>query len=200
MPRLFDLLLTLLVAPVLLPLCLLTALLVRINLGAPVLFRQPRGGLHGHIFHLWKFRSMTSATNADGDLLPDAERLTRFGKFLRASSLDELPSFFNLIKGDLRLVGPRPLLVEYLPLYSAEQKHRHDVAPGITGWAQVKGRNAIGWDEKFTLDLWYVRNRSWWVDLKILGLTLIKIFSRDDINAAGHATMPRFTGSRENGE
>jgi sugar transferase EpsL len=200
MPRLFDLLLTLLVAPVLLPLCLLTALLVRINLGAPVLFRQPRGGLHGHIFPLWKFRSMTSAINADGDLLPDAERLTRFGKFLRASSLDELPSFFNLIKGDLRLVGPRPLLVEYLPLYSAEQKHRHDVAPGITGWAQVKGRNAIGWDEKFALDLWYVRNRSWWVDLKILGLTLIKIFSRDDINAAGHATMPRFTGSRENGE
>jgi sugar transferase EpsL len=200
MPRLFDLLLTLLVAPVLLPLCLLTALLVRINLGAPVLFRQPRGGLHGHIFHLWKFRSMTSAINADGDLLPDAERLTRFGKFLRASSLDELPSFFNLIKGDLRLVGPRPLLVEYLPLYSAEQKHRHDVAPGITGWAQVKGRNAIGWDEKFALDLWYVRNRSWWVDLKILGLTLITIFSRDDINAAGHATMPRFTGSRDNGE
>ncbi len=200
MPRLFDLLLTLLVAPVLLPLCLLTAVLVRINLGAPVLFRQPRGGLHGDIFYLWKFRSMTSATNAQGALLPDAERLTRFGKFLRASSMDELPSFFNVLKGDLRLVGPRPLLVEYLPLYSAEQKHRHDVAPGITGWAQVKGRNAIGWDEKFALDLWYVRNRSWWVDLKILGLTLVRLFSRDDINAAGHATMPRFTGSPEGSE
>jgi sugar transferase EpsL len=200
MPRLFDLLLALVIMPVLLPLCLLTALLVRINLGAPIFFRQPRAGLHGHIFHLWKFRSMTSTKNAAGELLPDAERLTRFGKFLRSSSLDELPSFFNLIKGDLRLVGPRPLLVEYLPLYSAEQKHRHDVAPGITGWAQVKGRNAIGWDQKFALDLWYVHNRSFRLDLHILSLTLIKIISHDDINAAGHATMPRFTGSPENDE
>ena len=196
MPRLFDILLLLLLSPIWVPLLLVTALLVRINLGAPIIFHQQRPGKNEHIFSLLKFRSMTNARNAQGNLLPDEDRLTRFGKFLRSSSLDELPSLLNLLKGDIRLVGPRPLLTEYLPLYSSEQKRRHEVAPGITGWAQVNGRNAISWDEKFALDIYYVENRSLWLDLKILVMTLAKLLSRSDINADGYATMPRFTGSK----
>ena len=177
-----------------LPLLALT-LLVRRKLGRPAFFRQVRPGLHGKPFEMVKFRSMTDARGPDGALLPDADRLTPFGCFLRASSLDELPGLWNVLKGDMSLVGPRPLLVEYLPLYSPEQARRHEVRPGITGWAQVNGRNALGWEEKFALDVWYVDHRSLWLDLKILWLTVKKVLVRDGINAAGEATMARFTGS-----
>ena len=177
-----------------LPLLALT-LLVRRKLGRPAFFRQVRPGLHGKPFEMVKFRSMTDARGPDGALLPDADRLTPFGRFLRASSLDELPGLWNVLKGDMSLVGPRPLLVEYLPLYSPEQARRHEVRPGITGWAQVNGRNALGWEEKFALDVWYVDHRSLWLDLKILWLTVKKVLVRDGINAAGEATMARFTGS-----
>ena len=177
-----------------LPLLALT-LLVRRKLGRPAFFRQVRPGLHGKPFEMVKLRSMTDARGPDGALLPDADRLTPFGRFLRASSLDELPGLWNVLKGDMSLVGPRPLLVEYLPLYSPEQARRHEVRPGITGWAQVNGRNALGWEEKFALDVWYVDHRSLWLDLKILWLTVKKVLVRDGINAAGEATMARFTGS-----
>ena len=177
-----------------LPLLALT-LLVRRKLGRPAFFRQVRPGLHGRPFEMVKFRSMTDARGPDGALLPDADRLTPFGRFLRSSSLDELPGLWNVLKGDMSLVGPRPLLVEYLPLYSPEQARRHEVRPGITGWAQVNGRNAIGWDDKFRLDVWYVDHRSLWLDLKILWLTVKKVLVRDGISAAGEATMARFTGS-----
>ena len=177
-----------------LPLLALT-LLVRRKLGRPAFFRQVRPGLHGKPFEMVKFRSMTDARGPDGALLPDADRLTPFGRFLRSSSLDELPGLWNVLKGDMSLVGPRPLLVEYLPLYSPEQARRHEVRPGITGWAQVNGRNAIGWDDKFKLDVWYVDHRSLWLDLKILWLTVKKVLVRDGISAAGEATMARFTGS-----
>ena len=176
-----------------LPLLALT-LLVRRKLGRPAFFRQVRPGLHGKPFEMVKLRSMTDARGPDGALLPDADRLTPFGRFLRASSLDELPGLWNVLKGDMSLVGPRPLLVEYLPLYSPEQARRHEVRPGITGWAQVNGRNAIGWDDKFKLDVWYVDHRSLWLDLKILWLTVKKVLVRDGISAAGEATMARFTG------
>ena len=176
-----------------LPLLALT-LLVRRKLGRPAFFRQVRPGLHGKPFEMVKLRSMTDARRPDGALLPDADRLTPFGRFLRASSLDELPGLWNVLKGDMSLVGPRPLLVEYLPLYSPEQARRHEVRPGITGWAQVNGRNAIGWDDKFKLDVWYVDHRSLWLDLKILWLTVKKVLVRDGISAAGEATMARFTG------
>ena len=178
-----------------LPLAVLT-LLVRRKLGHPAFFRQVRPGLHGQPFEMVKFRSMTDARGPDGALLPDAERLTPFGRFLRASSLDELPGLWNVLKGDMSLVGPRPLLMEYLPLYSPEQARRHAVRPGITGWAQVNGRNALGWDDKFKLDVWYVDHRSLWLDIKILWLTVKKVLVRDGISAAGEATMPRFTGSK----
>ena len=177
-----------------LPLLALTWL-VRRKLGRPAFFRQVRPGLHGRPFEMLKFRSMTDARGPDGALLPDADRLTPFGRFLRSSSLDELPGLWNVLKGDMSLVGPRPLLVEYLPLYSPEQARRHEVRPGITGWAQVNGRNAIGWDDKFKLDVWYVDHRSLWLDLKILWLTVKKVLVRDGISAAGEATMARFTGS-----
>ena len=177
-----------------LPLLALT-LLVRRKLGRPAFFRQVRPGLHGKPFEMGKFRSMTDARGPDGALLPDADRLTPFGRFLRASSLDELPGLWNVLKGDMSLVGPRPLLVEYLPLYSPTQARRHEVRPGITGWAQVNGRNALGWEEKFALDVWYVDHRSLWLDLKILWLTVKKVLVRDGISAAGEATMARFTGS-----
>ena len=177
-----------------LPLLALT-LLVRRKLGRPAFFRQVRPGLHGKPFEMVKFRSMTDARGPDGALLPDADRLTPFGRFLRASSLDELPGLWNVLKGDMSLVGPRPLLVEYLPLYSPTQARRHEVRPGITGWAQVNGRNALGWEEKFALDVWYVDHRSLWLDLKILWLTVKKVLVRDGISAAGEATMARFTGS-----
>ena len=178
-----------------LPLLALTWL-VRRKLGRPAFFHQVRPGRHGKPFEMVKFRSMTDARGPDGALLPDADRLTPFGRFLRSSSLDELPGLWNVLKGDMSLVGPRPLLVEYLPLYSPEQARRHEVRPGITGWAQVNGRNAIGWDDKFKLDVWYVNHRSMWLDLRILWLTVRKVLVRDGISAAGEATMARFTGSK----
>ncbi|HYP86214.1 sugar transferase [Variovorax sp.] len=169
--------------------------LVRRRLGTPVLFRQTRPGLRGDPFEMIKLRTMTQACGPDGKLLPDAERLTGFGRFLRATSLDELPELWNVLKGDMSLVGPRPLLMEYLPLYTPEQARRHEVRPGITGWAQVNGRNALSWEEKFKLDVWYVDNRSFWLDIKILWLTVKKVLVREGISAAGDATMPKFTGS-----
>ena len=195
MKRLFDITAAAIALLLLaLPLLALTWL-VRRKLGRPAFFRQVRPGLHGKPFEMVKLRSMTDARGPDGALLPDADRLTPFGRFLRSSSLDELPGLWNVLKGDMSLVGPRPLLVEYLPLYSPEQARRHEVRPGITGWAQVNGRNAIGWDDKFKLDVWYVDHRSLWLDLKILWLTVKKVLVRDGISAAGEATMARFTGS-----
>ena len=169
--------------------------LVRSKLGSPVFFRQVRPGLHGQPFEMAKFRTMTEERRPDGQFLPDAVRLTPFGRFLRSSSLDELPELWNVLKGDMSLVGPRPLLMEYLPLYTPEQARRHEVRPGVTGWAQVNGRNAISWEDKFALDVWYVDHRSMWLDIKILWLTLKQVLVRDGISAAGEATMPRFTGS-----
>ena len=196
MKRLFDI--TAAFAALLLlalPLALLTWQ-VRRKLGGPAFFRQVRPGMHGQPFEMVKFRTMTDARGADGALLPDADRLTPFGRFLRASSLDELPELWNVLKGEMSLVGPRPLLMEYLPLYSPQQARRHEVRPGITGWAQVNGRNALGWDEKFKLDVWYVDHRSLWLDIKILWLTVKKVLVREGISAAGEATMPRFTGDK----
>ncbi|QDL39135.1 sugar transferase [Rhodoferax sediminis] len=169
---------------------------VRRKLGSPVFFRQIRPGLHGRPFRMVKFRTMTDACGPDGQLLPDADRLTAFGRFLRATSLDELPELWNVLRGDMSLVGPRPLLMEYLPLYSPEQARRHEVRPGITGWAQVNGRNALSWDDKFKLDVWYVDHRTLSLDVKILWRTVRKVLVRDGISAAGEATMPRFTGSQ----
>ena len=169
---------------------------VRRKLGSPVFFRQTRPGLHGRPFEMVKFRTMTDARGDDGNLLSDAERLTAFGRFLRATSLDELPELWNVLRGDMSLVGPRPLLMEYLPLYSPEQARRHEVRPGITGWAQVNGRNALSWDDKFKLDVWYVDHRSLWLDVKILWLTVKKVLVREGISAAGEATMSKFTGSK----
>ncbi|WP_254787147.1 sugar transferase [Variovorax sp. OV700] len=176
------------------PLAFLTWQVSR-KLGKPVFFRQVRPGLEGRPFEMVKFRTMTDARDTIGQLLPDAERLTPFGRFLRSSSLDELPELWNVVKGEMSLVGPRPLLTEYMPLYSAEQARRHNVRPGITGWAQVNGRNTLSWEEKFKLDVWYVDNRTLWLDIKILWLTVRKVLVRDGISAAGEATMPRFTGS-----
>ena len=196
MKRLFDI--TAAFAALLLlalPLALLTWQ-VRRKLGSPAFFRQVRPGMHGQPFEMVKFRTMTDARGADGALLPDADRLTPFGRFLRASSLDELPELWNVLKGEMSLVGPRPLLMEYLPLYSPQQARRHEVRPGITGWAQVNGRNALGWDDKFKLDVWYVDHRSLWFDIKILWLTVKKVLVRDGISAAGHATVENFKGSR----
>lgn len=179
----------------LLPIIVITAAMIRIKLGSPVIFSQYRPGLNGRIFKMAKFRSMRDAYDNNGRALPDSERLTPLGKRLRSTSLDELPGFWNVIKGDMSLVGPRPLLVEYLPLYSQEQAKRHNVRPGITGWAQVNGRNAISWEEKFSLDVWYVENQSFWLDLKILFLTVKKVFIRDGISADGHATIEPFKGT-----
>lgn len=192
--RAFDIAAVLLGAIVAVPIAAIIALFVRLNIGAPVFFIQRRPGLHGKPFHLVKFRTMTNRVDKDGALLPDAERLTRFGRFLRSTSLDELPELWNVLKGEMSLVGPRPLLMEYLPLYSSEQARRHDVQPGVTGWAQVNGRNAISWQQKFELDAWYVDNHSLWLDLRILALTILKIIRRDGISAEGSATMERFTG------
>ena len=178
------------------PPLLLLSVLVRISFGSPVLFRQVRPGLHGRPFMVVKFRTMTDERGADGELLPDAQRLTAFGRFLRATSLDELPELWNVLRGEMSLVGPRPLLMEYLPLYSPEQARRHEVRPGITGWAQVNGRNALSWEERFKLDVWYVDHRSLGLDLRILWLTLRKVIVREGINAKGEATMPKFTGSK----
>jgi sugar transferase EpsL len=165
------------------------------KLGCPVLFRQTRPGLHGRPFEMVKFRTMTDARDANGHPLPDAERLPAFGRFLRSTSLDELPELWNVLRGDMSLVGPRPLLMEYLPLYTPEQARRQEVRPGITGWAQVNGRNALSWEEKFALDVWYIDNRSLWLDLRILAATVRQVLRRDGISAAGEATMPAFTGN-----
>ena len=196
MKRLFDVILSVLGLPVLAAPLVLLVLLVRHKLGHPAFFRQVRPGLHGKPFQMIKLRSMTDARGPNGALLSDAERLTPFGRFLRASSLDELPGLWNVLKGDMSLVGPRPLLMEYLPLYSPEQARRHEVRPGITGWAQVNGRNALSWEDKFRLDVWYVDHRSLWLDIKILWLTVKKVLVRDGISAEGEATMARFTGSK----
>lgn len=193
--RLFDVLISSLMLFLLSPVLLVTAILIRRRLGTPVLFSQSRPGLHGRPFKMVKFRTMTNARDAVGHLLPDAERLTRFGRLLRSTSLDELPELFNVLKGDMSLVGPRPLLMEYLPLYSHTQWRRHDVRPGITGWAQVNGRNEVGWDERFRLDVWYVEHRSLWLDLRILWMTVRKVLVREGISAHGEATMPKFTGN-----
>lgn len=182
--------------PVLLALCLL----VRFFLGAPVFFRQTRPGLNGQLFEMFKFRTMTDECDASGHLLPDADRLPPFGRFLRTTSLDELPELWNVLKGDMSLVGPRPLLLEYMPLYNRRQYRRHEVRPGVTGWAQVNGRNAISWEEKFELDVWYVENQSLWLDIRILLRTVWQVIKRDGISHDGDATMPRFTGSPDNME
>jgi lipopolysaccharide/colanic/teichoic acid biosynthesis glycosyltransferase len=192
--RTFDLIVTVISAPVWLPVLLVVGVLVRLRLGSPVLFRQTRPGLGGKPFEIVKFRSMTDARDAEGRLLTDEQRLPPFGRLLRSTSLDELPELWNVLKGEMSLVGPRPLLMEYLPLYSAAQARRHEVPPGITGWAQVNGRNAISWDDKFTLDVWYVDHRSLGLDVRIIGMTLAKVLRRDGINAAGSVTVGRFRG------
>jgi len=195
MKRAADVLGALLGLVLLSPVLLGVAMLIRCQMGAPVFFCQLRPGRGGAPFRMVKFRTMRVARDAQGAALPDAERLTGLGRFLRGSSLDEMPELWNVLKGEMSLVGPRPLLMEYLPLYSPEQARRHDVKPGVTGWAQINGRNALSWDEKFALDLWYVDNRSLWLDLKIIWLTIRKVFKREGISAAGEATMPKFTGS-----
>ena len=195
MKRLFDLVVALLLLPSIFLMCLMITLFVKIKLGSPVIFTQLRPGLNGKIFNMVKFRTMTNKCDLDGNLLPDSIRLTKFGKLLRSTSLDELPGLWNVIKGNMSLVGPRPLLVEYLPLYNDRQMRRHEVLPGITGWAQVNGRNAISWDEKFDLDVWYVDNQSIWLDVKILWLTVKKVIMRDGINQDGQATSEYFKGN-----
>ena len=197
MKRVFDILVVGLTAPIWGLFVIVLAVLVRIKLGSPVFFRQERPGLHGEIFRLIKFRTMTDARDANGNLLPDAQRLTAFGKWLRSTSLDELPELLLVLKGDMSLVGPRPLLVQYLPLYNKEQARRHDVRPGLTGWAQINGRNAISWEEKFAHDVWYVDHQSIWLDAKILFLTVWRVFNRHGISAANEATMPVFMGTKE---
>ena len=194
--RSFDVVASSLGFLLLFPLIGIVAWQIRRKLGSPVLFRQVRPGLNGTPFEMIKFRTMRDAVDTEGNPLPDSERMTPFGGFLRSSSLDELPELWNVLKGDMSLVGPRPLLMEYLPLYSPEQYRRHEVRPGVTGWAQINGRNALSWDEKFKLDVWYVDNRSLWLDLKIIFLTIKKVVVRDGISAEGEATMPKFTGSK----
>lgn len=195
--RMLDVIVSLVSLVVLLPVLLLIAAYIASNFGKPVLFKQTRPGLYGRPFQMVKFRSMRDSHDANGNPLPDAERLTSFGRKLRASSLDELPELWNVLKGEMSLVGPRPLLMEYLPLYSPEQARRHQVRPGITGWAQVNGRNAIDWDQKFALDLWYVEHRSLLLDLKIICMTVAKVFVREGISSEGEATMPKFTGNKQ---
>lgn len=193
--RLLDLTIIVIFLPFVLPLIGCIFLVIKWKIGAPVFFRQARPGLNCKPFEMIKFRTMNNGIDSNGVLLPDARRLSNFGKFLRSSSLDELPELWNVFKGDMSLVGPRPLLMEYLPLYSSVEARRHEVRPGITGWAQVNGRNALTWQEKFKLDVWYVDNRSIGLDLKILWITLRKVVVREGISAAGEATMPRFTGA-----
>jgi len=193
--RIFDITLTLIGALFLFLVFLLTALMVKIKLGSPIFFKQVRPGLNGNLFNMYKFRSMTNECDKDGNLLSDEVRLTKFAQSLRSISLDELPGLWNVLKGDMSLVGPRPLLVEYLPLYSEKQARRHEIKPGITGWAQVNGRNAISWNEKFELDVWYVDNQSIWLDIKILWMTVKKVIMRDGISQNNHATMDKFKGN-----
>jgi sugar transferase EpsL len=195
--RWFDLVLTVPGFVVISPALVIIALLVRLQLGRPVLFKQVRPGLDGKPFTIYKFRTMTDARDKNGNLLPDAQRLTKLGRFLRATSLDEFPELWNVIKGDMSLVGPRPLLMQYLARYTTDQARRHEAKPGVTGWAQVNGRNAILWEEKFALDLWYVDHCSVFLDIRIILMTLLKVFQREGIAAAGEATMPEFFGSRK---
>ena len=194
--RAFDIIVSLVGLIVAGPVLLIVAVLVRIFLGSPVLFRQQRPGLNAQPFEILKFRTMTDALAADGALLPDSDRLTAFGRFLRASSLDELPELWNVLKGEMSLIGPRPLLMEYVPLYNDTQFRRHAMRPGITGWSQVNGRNAIGWDQKFALDVWYVDNQSMLLDVKILFMTVSSLVRREGINASENVPMPKFTGSK----
>lgn len=191
--RVFDVVASSVLLVLLSPVIICIAVVIRVSMGPPVLFKQVRPGLHGRPFTMYKFRTMNDARDERGNLLPDSERLTRLGRFLRSTSLDELPELINVLKGEMSLVGPRPLLMEYLPLYTQEQARRHEVPPGITGWAQVNGRNAISWKEKFEYDVWYVDNWTLWLDLKILWQTLVVVLRRDGISADGHATMPRLT-------
>jgi lipopolysaccharide/colanic/teichoic acid biosynthesis glycosyltransferase len=195
--RIFDLIVSVPGLVLLSPVILLTALLVRIFLGAPILFRQKRPGYKGQPFSIYKFHTMSDTRDKQGNLLPDEMRLTHFGRFLRSTSLDELPELFNILRGEMSLVGPRPLLMEYLPLYSPEQRRRHDVHPGLTGWAQVNGRNAITWEDKFKLDVWYVDHWSFWLDVKILFLSLLKVVTREGINQPGQATAEFFRGNKD---
>ncbi|NVZ86816.1 sugar transferase [Pseudomonas yamanorum] len=194
MKRVFDVVVAFLMLFFLSPVLVLVAWLVRKKLGSPVLFRQVRTGINGTSFEIIKFRTMLDANDHHGTPLPDAQRMTKFGAFLRSSSLDELPGLWNVLKGDMSLVGPRPLLPEYLPLYSEEERRRHEVRPGVTGWAQVNGRNSLSWKEKFRLDVWYVDNRTVWLDIKILLLTVKKVVVREGIGAEGEVTMSKFTG------
>ncbi len=198
--RLIDLLLTIPALLVLSPFLAILALLVRRELGSPILFRQQRPGLHGQPFTLLKFRTMTDARGADGHLLPDAERLTRLGRFLRRTSLDELPELINVLRGEMSLVGPRPLLMQYLERYTPQQARRHEVRPGLTGWAQINGRNAIAWEQKFALDVWYVDHQSLWLDVKIVFWTVVKVLRREGINQAGQATISEFMGTAAKSE
>lgn len=193
--RLIDLVITISALIILSPILILITILVGIFHGFPILFHQKRPGYHGEIFTIYKFRTMRNLVDDSGDPLPDEKRLTKFGRFLRAASLDELPELFNVIKGDMSLVGPRPLLIAYLPLYNERQNRRHEVLPGITGWAQIHGRNELTWNEKFELDVWYVDHQSIWLDLKILGLTLIKVLKREGISQPGQATAELFKGN-----
>lgn len=195
MKRLLDFIISgLLLLLIVIPL-LIVAILVRLNLGSPVIFKQERAGLYGKPFYIYKFRSMTNEKDQNSMFLPDEVRLTSFGRFLRKSSFDELPQLINVLKGDLSLVGPRPLLTEYSDLYTTQQNRRHEVRPGITGWAQINGRNSISWAEKLDLDIWYIENQSFWLDIKILLITVVKIFKTDDISQKGHVTMHKFTGT-----
>ena len=196
MKRLLDIIIASIALILLSPLYVFVAYKVKKNLGSPVLFRQVRPGLHGKPFEMIKFRTMKDAVDEQGNPLPDSERLTAFGQMLRSTSLDEMPELWNVIKGDMSIVGPRPLLMEYLPLYNAEQAKRHNVRPGMTGHAQVNGRNAISWEEKFKLDTWYVENQSIWLDFKIMLKTVKKVIAKDDINEAGEVTMTKFTGTK----
>ena len=200
MKRAFDFIISLVGLIILFPVIGVTALLIHIKIGSPVLFIQQRPGLYEEPFHLYKFRTMTDNRDSQGKLLPDDVRLTQFGMMVRKFSLDELPQLWNVLRGDMSFVGPRPLLMDYLPLYNERQAKRHDVRPGITGWAQVNGRNAISWEEKFELDLWYVKNRSFWLDIKILFMTVLKVFKSEGISQEGQATMTKFKGNNSKGE
>ena len=197
MKRFFDILLIILGLPLIFPLFILIALLVRLDLGSPIILKQFRPGLNGKLFLLIKFRTMTNSKDENGNLLTDEERLTKFGKFLRSISLDELPELWNVLNGNMSLVGPRPLLEDYLPLYTEQQARRHKVKPGITGWAQINGRNSISWEDKFDYDLWYVDNKSFWLDIKIILMTIVKVINRDGVSANGNSTMPKFTGTKK---
>ena len=194
--RFFDLLVAFVGLLLFSPVLFIVAILVRFFHGTPILFKQERPGYKGKPFFIYKFRTMTNRLAPDGSLLPDAERMTRFGRFLRATSMDELPELLNILRGEMSLVGPRPLLMQYLPLYNDEQMRRHDALPGITGWAQINGRNNISWDEKFKLDLWYIDNQSFWLDMRILWQTFSKVFKREDVSMEGEATTTFFEGNK----